>query len=213
MDLSSIFWQEELYRKQRSKISCLREGDSNTKFFYLIANDRHNKNFIRVFVIAWIGLKETLNLGKAFLEHLHLLFGTLRPFRFLLDWQNLFSHKERLDLLDLECAFLIEEIKQAIFDLGADKGPWHDGFPMVFFQNIAPWFKMFASNSIMTFFEGRAHQEWLNWVNITLIPKTNSLECINNYRCINLINSSCKIISKLLANRLSQVINSLVDDS
>lgn len=37
-------------------------------------------------------------------------------------------------------------------------------------------------------------------------------ESLGNYRTINLINSSLKIISKLLALRMSKVMNSLVDN-
>lgn len=62
-------------------------------------------------------------------------------------------------------------------------------------------------------FQGKANLERLNWVNLALIAKPYSPECINNYQPISRNNSSCKIISKLLANRLSQVINSLINDS
>lgn len=58
-----------------------------------------------------------------------------------------------------------------------------------------------------------ANLERMNWVNIELIPKMISPKCSNDYRPISLLNSSYKIISKILANRLSRVINSLVDDS
>lgn len=45
---------------------------------------------------------------------------------------------------------------------------------------------------------------------IALIPKVDSPKTPGDYRPISLINSSLKIISKLLASRLSKVINSLV---
>lgn len=53
--------------------------------------------------------------------------------------------------------------------------------------------------------------ERINWANIVLIPKIDSPESPSNYRPISLINASLKIISKLLAARLSNMINSLVD--
>lgn len=36
---------------------------------------------------------------------------------------------------ELEKCFSEEEIKQATFQLGADKAPGPDGFPILFFQN------------------------------------------------------------------------------
>lgn len=68
-------------------------------------------------------------------------------------------------------------------------------------------------NLCANFFEGSANLKCLNWVNLVLIAKTDSPEFVSDFRPISLINSSCKIISKLLANRLSRVINDLVDDS
>lgn len=61
------------------------------------------------------------------------------------------------------------------------------------------------------FYWNRANFERINWANIVLIPKVDSPVSPGDYRPISLINSSLKILSKLLALRLSYVINSLVD--
>lgn len=63
------------------------------------------------------------------------------------------------------------------------------------------------------FYFGRANLEWINWACITLIPKVESPESPSDYRPISLINSTLKIISKILATRLSKVVCSLVDSS
>lgn len=44
--LKDIHKEEELYRKQRSRIQWLKEGNENTKFFNTVANGRKNRNFI-----------------------------------------------------------------------------------------------------------------------------------------------------------------------
>lgn len=61
------------------------------------------------------------------------------------------------------------------------------------------------------FYFGRANLERINWANIALIPKVDSPASPGDYRPISLIDSSLKIISKLLANRLRKVLNDLVD--
>lgn len=62
------------------------------------------------------------------------------------------------------------------------------------------------------FFWQKANLEKNNWDNIALIPKMETPESPGDYRHISLINSFLKIISKLLAWRLSKVMNSLMDN-
>ena len=134
LELYSLLKQEEIYWKQRSRITWLKEGDSNTKYFHLMANGKRNKNYIPRILHNGLWTERNQELGKIFTDHFQLLLGSPRPYRFLLDWQNLFVYNERLDLSSLEWPFTLEEIKQAVFELGADKAPGPDGFPMFFFQ-------------------------------------------------------------------------------
>lgn len=60
---------------------------------------------------------------------------------------------------------------------------------------------------------GRANLERINWANIALIPKVVSPDSPRDYRPISLINSSLKIVSMLLATRLGNVMNDLVDNN
>lgn len=54
--------------------------------------------------------------------------------------------------------------------------------------------------------------ESINQPNIILIHKINGPAEIGAFHLISLINTTLKIISKILATRLSQVINSLIDN-
>lgn len=60
---------------------------------------------------------------------------------------------------------------------------------------------------------GRDNLECINWACISLIPKVETPKSPSNYRPISLINSTLKIISKILATRLRKVLCSLVDSS
>ncbi|XP_039129083.1 uncharacterized protein LOC120265272 [Dioscorea cayenensis subsp. rotundata] len=107
---------------------------------------------------------------------------------------------------------LFEEVKKAVFDLGSDKAPGPDGFPMMFCKTFWEIVKVEVMNLCEDFFSGKANLECINWASIALIPKISSPASPSDYRPISLINSSLKIISKILASRLSMVIDPLVDN-
>ncbi|XP_039115894.1 uncharacterized protein LOC120251441 [Dioscorea cayenensis subsp. rotundata] len=68
-ELYTILNQEEIYWKQRSRITWLREGDSNTKFFHNVANRRRNRNLIPRILQEdhWITGNE--HIGRIFTNH------------------------------------------------------------------------------------------------------------------------------------------------
>lgn len=46
----------------------------------------------------------------------------------------MFNFKEKVDLSNIDLPFSLEELKQAVFNLGADKAPRPDSFPIIFIQ-------------------------------------------------------------------------------
>lgn len=55
------------------------------------------------------------------------------------------------------------------------------------------------------FYQGSVNLQPINSSFITLIPKNNDPETVNDYRQISLLNCSIKLLTKLLANRLQSV--------
>jgi Reverse transcriptase (RNA-dependent DNA polymerase) len=53
----------------------------------------------------------------------------------------------------------------------------------------------------------------LNLASIILIPKKDVFNSIHHFRLISLINCSCKIISKILTNKLARIIDKLIDNT
>ena len=60
------------------------------------------------------------------------------------------------------------------------------------------------------FHEGNVNLESINSSFITLVPKISSPESISDFRPISLLNCSLKLLTKILADRLQQVIIQLV---
>lgn len=65
---------------------------------------------------------------------------------------------------------------------------------------------------VKDFMEGRAGLDRINYSQLVLIPKNQSSSTVKEFRPIALLNSSVKIISKILANRLSLLLTKLIGD-
>lgn len=67
-----------------------------------------------------------------------------------------------------------------MFDLGANKAPAPDGFPIIFSQKHWTLVQDVCVKLCNDFFKARANLESLNWVNIALISIATSVEYIND---------------------------------
>ncbi|XP_039127523.1 uncharacterized protein LOC120263623 [Dioscorea cayenensis subsp. rotundata] len=132
-ELDQICKQEEIYWRQRSRLQWLKEGDDNTSYFHAVANGRKNRNCIPCIAHNGVTITDPKEIGKAFCERFHQQFGLKRSTRSLIDFRKLLLNRNAMDLSQLERPFTIEEVKAAVLDLGKDKAPGPDGFPLQFF--------------------------------------------------------------------------------
>jgi hypothetical protein len=114
------------------------------------------------------------------------------------------------DLSSLVTPFSEAEIDDIVKRIPPDKAPGPDGFNGHFikkcWQLIKPEFYQLCED----FYNDQANLESINESLITLIPKTQSPVTVNDFRPISLLNSSLKILTKLLADRLQRQILQLV---
>jgi hypothetical protein len=114
------------------------------------------------------------------------------------------------NLSELGHPFSCHEIDQIITSLPSNKSPGPDDFNTDFVKKcwpvIAPDFYELCNK----FFEGSLCMRSINGSYVTLIPKKSSLDSVGDYRPISLLNTSVKVLTKILANRLQQVITKLV---
>ena len=110
----------------------------------------------------------------------------------------------------LACDFTTEEIKDALFQMGPTKAPRLDGMNALFFQKF--WHVMGESviNAVLDYFNSGVMDPAINYTHIVLIPKIKSPEKMSDFRPISLCNVIYKIISKVLANRLKQILPSII---
>ncbi|XP_019431610.1 PREDICTED: uncharacterized protein LOC109338761 [Lupinus angustifolius] len=116
-------------------------------------------------------------------------------------------HKENTDLISLPSD---EEIRSAVFSLNGDGAPGPDGFGGNFYQNYWSIVSKDVSASAQQFFA----QSWLlpnmNSNNVILIPKSSNADKIEDFRPIALANYHFKIITKVLADRLSHIASRII---
>ena len=102
--------------------------------------------------------------------------------------------------LVLSSAFSVDEVKTSLFQVGARK------MNALFHQKF--WYVVgdMVINAVLDFLNFEYMVPKINYTHIVLIPKIKSPEKISDFHPINLCNVIYKIISKVLANRLKQIL-------
>ncbi|CAL9016477.1 unnamed protein product, partial [Prunus brigantina] len=103
-----------------------------------------------------------------------------------------------------------EEIKEAAFQLGANKAPGPDGFSGVFYHHYWDIIREDLCRMVKAFFHEEFSVHGLNMTEIALIPKVPNPEAVTQFRPIALCNFTYKIISKILANRLKPLLADII---
>lgn len=95
-----------------------------------------------------------------------------------------------------------EEVHIAMFSMKACKSLGLDGFLSAFFQHFWEIIKLALLRVARDFFRTGKLLKQLNKTFIALIPKVKYLEVLSDFRPISLCNTTYKIFSKILVNRL-----------
>ena len=93
------------------------------------------------------------------------------------------------------------------------KAPGPNGMPPLFFQTYWIDVSMDVTHAVLSCLNSCSILKSINHTFITLIPKVNNLEKVSNFRPISFCNVIYKIISKLIANRLKPVLNSIISET
>ncbi|GJU81763.1 putative RNA-directed DNA polymerase, eukaryota, reverse transcriptase zinc-binding domain protein [Tanacetum coccineum] len=125
---------------------------------------------------------------------------------------NLFKKILESDSYILDAPFSSDEIKNAVWDCGGGKAPGPDGFTFKFIKQYWDTIGKDFIDMIKTFEIDSHILRGCNSSFIALVPKNQNPLHIEDYRPISLIGCQYKVIAKLLANRLLQVVHTMVSD-
>ncbi|XP_026434772.1 uncharacterized protein LOC113332450 [Papaver somniferum] len=203
MEFDVAHRRQSIMLRKKSRLRYFRDGDRNTKHFHRVVRGYRAFNNINNLRIngRWTENKEEIKLGIA--NHFELAFEENSNNRPRIKSMCLKCIYENASIW-LERSFDEEEVKNAIKDLGIDRAPGPNGFPMKFFlvcwdflkEDLMKVFEEFHDHNIL-------HSSLKNNF-IALIPKKAGVEEVKDFRPISLIGSVYKIISKVLAERLKR---------
>ena len=88
-----------------------------------------------------------------------------------------------------------------------------DNMPPLFFQTYWTGIGMDVTQAVLSYLNSGAILKSINHTFITLIPKVNNPERVSNFRPISLCNVIYKIISKVIANHLKPMLNSIISET
>jgi len=210
--LAEMLREEEIKWYQRAKVKELLEGDSNTKYFQLIANGKHRKTRIYKLQDGNHIVSGDDELKKYITTYYKDLFGPSDNNNFNLDETRTDDIPQVTNIENeiLTSEFTEAEVREAIFQMEHNKAPEPDGFPAEFYQVFWGTIK----DDLMAMFAMFHKQELplysLNFGTIILLPKCKDAIRIQQYRPICLLNVSFKIFTKVATNRISLVAHKVI---
>ena len=143
-ELEEIWRKEETAMWQRSRDRKIKEGDRNTTYFHVVANQRRRKNQLSILEGPngpVYSTKDMLDVATDFYKN---LFGYEPRPNIHLDDQ-FWSEEELMteaENASLEKPFSEEEIKEAIMSSYASGAPGPDGLSFLFYQHFRRLSKM-----------------------------------------------------------------------
>lgn len=207
LNFSSEYW------KQKCKADYLFLGDSNTPYYQAQASIRRNRNQIKeLYLLNGEIISNTNGIAQEITRAFYDCFSA--------DCTSSFDKDHDFSLLDSVIsdknnAFLIsvvsgEEVKSGVFDLAPDKSSCPDGFPPFFFQKYWSLVGNSVTIAVQVFFHSGRMLKEINHTFLALIPNIDNPSSPNHFLPICLYSSIYRVISKILTNRLKDVLGQII---
>ncbi|GJR14842.1 putative reverse transcriptase domain-containing protein [Tanacetum coccineum] len=193
---------------QKAKIQWAVEGDENSKFFHGIVNRKRVHLSVKGVMVDGEWVDEPNRVKEEFRSHFANRFQDTGVSRCRLNFR--FPSRLTADQIsDLEKPVSFDEIRKAVWSCGENKSPGPDGFTFEFFRKYWDSIGPDMCVAVEWFFRHNSFAKGCNASFITLIPKSQDPKTVSDFRPISLIGSLYKVVTKILAIRLSSVFRTL----
>ncbi|KAL2894547.1 LINE-1 retrotransposable element ORF2 protein [Bienertia sinuspersici] len=206
----------ESFLFQRAKVTWLKEGDANTKFFHRSIKRRRFRQRILEIKDKDGNVKgDPTSMNKAFEEFYIDLLGTAHGKRMKIKQEivNLGTCLNEEQASSLIREFTNEEIKRALFSIPGSKAPCPDGFNSTFYKESCQVIREDICNAVKDFFQHGKMLKQINCTKLALIPKIQNPTTVSKFRPIACCNTLYKLITKLICSRLKPIHPHLIADN
>jgi hypothetical protein len=213
IDLENALNMEELYWRDKARTKWHCDGDRNTAYFHRIAKIKQTTKKISSLRINDNIVTDPSLIASHVVNHFTALFSTNNHVQDNSFIEDTIPHLVTDSINNLLTMLPSSaEIHQAVFSLNKQSAPGPDGFGAFFYQTYWEIVSKDVIDAVSQFFTSN----WIlpNWNSniVVLIPKTDNADSIAQYRPIALANFKFKIISKILADRLAQILPSIISN-
>ncbi|XP_026442625.1 uncharacterized protein LOC113342238 [Papaver somniferum] len=211
--LSETRLQHNTMLKQKARNQWLVEGSSNSTFFHNNIRIRRNANTISELVdAAGTTISDYDQIRDHVVQYYEDKFnGQELDYDFtLFDYEH--PSISEVESLAMDRIPSPEEIKQIVFDLGADSAPSPDGFSGCFYRHCWDIIQEDLIKAINFCWETGHIPNGINSILIILLPKVRGANTLRNFWPTGLSNFFFKIFTNILATRLGSVLDNLVSE-
>ncbi|XP_057784939.1 uncharacterized protein LOC131002461 [Salvia miltiorrhiza] len=205
--LNIILARKDDFLKQKSRITWLHDGDRNSSFFHNMIKFRKHRLNIGHLMIDGIVSTDSGSIERHIIDYFSNLFTETKnrwvetvELEAIIDHSIFDAQNDSLICLPDEI-----EISAAVHGMDSSSAPGPDGFTGAFFRSSWQIVKGDIVTAVRTFFWKSYLPNGCNASTLILIPKIEEVVTVADLRPIILSNLFFKIISKILASRLSKV--------
>ena len=213
-EINNLLDSEETFWHQRSRVLWYSQRDRNTKFFHSKASQRRKKNTISGIWDenrTWSDTNESI--AAIAIAYFESLFTTSNPYRISEVTDSIPTRVTDEMNQGLIVAFTKEEMVTALKQMHPTKAPSPDGMSAIFFQKYWDVVGDDITCMVLNVLNSDMSIVDINRTNITLIPKINSPSKMSDFRPISLCNVVYKLVSKVIANRLKNIIPQIISEN
>ena len=215
-ELENIRAEKNEGRIIRSRARWYEEGEKgSSRYFFNLEKRNYESKLIPCLNIENKEIRCPNEILDALSKHFESLFKKQNEFteyeasEYLKDTISSKLSPTEIEFLDKEIS--VEELGETLKKLANNKSPGSDGFPYEFFKMFWGDIKHFVHRSLLSGLKKGELSVTQREGLITLVPKPSKpRNLISSWRPITLLNSTYKILSATVANRLKKVLDSII---